>query len=44
MGCMAYTVREETDMKIPASKVPAQVADRVRGYIDALMEVSGSAV
>lgn len=25
MGCMAYTVREETDMKIPASKVPAQV-------------------
>lgn len=28
---MAYTVREETDMKIPASKVPAQVwADKMR--------------
>ena len=32
---MAYTVREETDMKIPASKVPAQVwADRARRRID----------
>lgn len=30
---MAYTVREETDMKIPASKVPAQVwADRARAH------------
>ena len=25
-------------------KCPVQIADRVRGYIDALMEVSGSAV
>jgi len=32
---MAYTVREETDMKIPASKVPAQVwADKARRRAD----------
>lgn len=32
---MAFTVRKETDMKIPASKVPAQVwADRARRRAD----------
>ena len=33
-----------TDDGMVYIKCPAQIADRVRGYIDALMEVSGSAV
>lgn len=35
---MAYTVREETDMKIPASKVPAQVAHDIKGRIANLLD------
>jgi hypothetical protein len=37
---MGFTVREETDMKIPASKVPAQMwAEKAKAHYGSLSDV-----